>query len=283
MTYQKNCFEITEITDENGNRTLTHISGEVDYFIVPDGIYAIKKETFDDVRETLRKIFITASVKMIEQDTFKDFRNPDYFNSSTENKSPLEIECEADSRPDGFFYELIEDSYEEDYEFYYETYLHSWLGSRYLGTGTWEDDSPSKSIDFIFPKVRWGCEKPRAIPFVEYTEVMGEVIYPDSFFEKLAGLSIEEQKEHFRVSYSDRWIHTGWSERESTMLKSLNECADIKDIIIKDGYIAGVIVEDAWGNTRSVLPERGITINYECDNNGAGYKESTIELYLLCV
>lgn len=76
MTYQKNCFEITEITDENGNRTLTHISGEVDYFIVPDGIYAIKKETFDDVRETLRKIFITASVKMIEQDTFKSSETP---------------------------------------------------------------------------------------------------------------------------------------------------------------------------------------------------------------
>ena len=283
MTYRSSCFEITEITDENGNRTLTHISGEGDFFIVPDGIYAIKKGAFDDVREALRKIFIPASVKMIEQDTFKAFRNPDYFNSSTENKPPLEIMCEADSRPDGFFYELIEDRFEKDYEIYYETCLHSWLGSRYPGTDTWEDGTPSKGVNFLFPKVRWGCEKPSAIPFVEYTEEMGEVIYPDGFFEKLAGLSIEEQKEHFRVSYSDQWVHTGWSERESNMLKTLDECVDIEGIIIKNGYIVGVIVEDAWGKTRSVLPERGVTIDYECDNNGAGYKESSTELYLLCV
>lgn len=283
MTYQKNGFEITEITDENGNRVLTHISGEGDSFIVPDGIYAIKKGTFVDVLATLRKVFIPESVKVIEQDTFKEFRNPDFFNSSTEKKPPLEIECEAHSRPDGFFYKLIENSFEEDYAFYYETYLHSWLGSRYLGTGTWEDESPSKGVDSLFPRVSWGCETPSIIPFVEYAEEMGEVIYPDGFFEKLAGLSAEQQKEHFRISYSDRWVHTGWSERESTILKRLDECADIEGIIIKDGYIAGVMVEDEWGKKRSVLPEHGIIIDYECDNNGAGYKESSTELYLLCV
>ena len=118
---------------------------------------------------------------------------------------------------------------------------------------------------------------------IEYDEKMGAIKYPDGFFEKLKGLSIEEQKQFFRLSRSDRWIHTGWSERETTCLMELDQHWRVKGIIIKDGYIAGVLVNDSWGKLRPLLPEKGFMVSYESENNGAGYKESIEYAYLLCV
>lgn len=161
MNYQVDGFEITEDTDDNGRRVLTHISGIGDSFIVPDGTYAISRKAFTDVAATLRKVFIPKSVQIIDQDTFSGYRNPDYSNSVSEKKPPLVIDCESESRPDGFYYKLFEESFQEDYEFYYETYLNTWLGSHYLGTGKWSDDSSGNSYEFLFPAVRWGCKKPR--------------------------------------------------------------------------------------------------------------------------
>ena len=118
---------------------------------------------------------------------------------------------------------------------------------------------------------------------VEYSEEMGAVKYPDGFLEKLEGLSIEEQKQFFRLSYSDRWIHTGWSERESSGFIELDEYWRVKGIIIKEGYIAGVLVKDSWGELRPLLSERGFMVYFDSENNGAGYKETTEYVYLLCV
>ena len=119
--------------------------------------------------------------------------------------------------------------------------------------------------------------------YTEYEERMGEIRYPDGFFEKLQGLSIEAQKRYFRIGYHERWIHTGWSEREASRLRTLDECRYLKSIIVKDGYIAGILVEDEWGALRSLLPERWVTLSFDSDNNGAGYKETIVEIYLLCV
>ena len=149
---------ISQKTPTTTTDVFLHISAVTAIFFVPNGIYAINHKAFNDVTSTLRRVFIPKSVQVNARDTFSKYRNPDYSYSATENKPPLVIECEADSRPDGFYYKLHESKFEEDYEFYYETYLHTWLGSRYIGTGKWSDDSSDSYPEFLFPAVRWVCK-----------------------------------------------------------------------------------------------------------------------------
>ena len=121
------------------------------------------------------------------------------------------------------------------------------------------------------------------IDVLKYDKRMGRISYPEGFFDKIKGLSLEDQMDYFRMTYKNHMIHTGWSERVAKQMIALSESEDVLAIIVNDSYIVGVLVFDAWNNLRALMIEGHITISYSSDNNGAGYKESSEYLYLVCV
>lgn len=120
--------------------------------------------------------------------------------------------------------------------------------------------------------------------FLDYDEKMGEVSYPDGFFELIKDLPISEQMKFFRTTTSIRRSHENWNERNTEYTHTLDEDENVKAIILKDGYIAGVIIYAYFlGSEKAVMPERCVCTYYASENNGSGYKEREEYTYLICI
>jgi len=119
---------------------------------------------------------------------------------------------------------------------------------------------------------------------VAYEESFGVIRFPDGFEETLQNLPLEEQMARYRTTGFRRIAATGWRERRFegiTMRLEKDDC--VKALIVKDGILVGVMMEDDNGREVPCMPEEGVCTYYGSDNNGAGYKERIDYTYLICV
>lgn len=119
---------------------------------------------------------------------------------------------------------------------------------------------------------------------VNYEKSFGEYKFPEGFEELLSGRSIEEQMAFFRTTSKDSYTVTGWRERTySDGYYKLDKSMDVLALIVDDGKLVGVMVENENGKETPCFPEEYVCTYYSEDNNGAGYKTRAIFLNLLCV
>ena len=162
-------FEIREGLDEHQNRVLLEIRGEGSFFSVPDGIYALAKDAFSEVTESMCCVFIPKSVKVVPAYTFGDFRGEFKFTIDGKEPRELTILCEADRRPEGFYVEVCADTIQEDYEFYTECHYRTWCGYS-IRTGKSEDGLGSGDIvsyGLDLPHVHWGVSAQESLKYCE--------------------------------------------------------------------------------------------------------------------
>ena len=119
--------------------------------------------------------------------------------------------------------------------------------------------------------------------FIEYKESFGEYKYPEGFEETLEGLGAEEQTKRFRVTRRSNLAHTGWRERSVESGISLTDSSDVRAVVLKDGKIVGVMLENDDGREVFCPPEKCVCTYFAEDNNGAGYKTRQDYTYLICV
>lgn len=114
----------------------------------------------------------------------------------------------------------------------------------------------------------------------------GPVWFPDGLKEILTGKSIEEQLLYFWVFENGSINYTpifyfskAFTDYERKRLRHLTE-KETENILVKDGVVVGVQrpvfdVRTHSSKPENVLPFRAIYSDYCCENDGAGYKEST--------
>ena len=165
----KQGFEIREGLDKDRNRVLLKICGRGSFFSIPDGIYALAKDAFSEVTESMRYVFIPKSVKIIPAYTFEYFRGSIPQKIDGKELHELDILCEADSRPEGFYVEVSEDTFEEDYSFCTEYKYRTWCGFS-IATESLEKDSGSGDIvpyGFAMPHVYWGVSAQESLKYCD--------------------------------------------------------------------------------------------------------------------
>ena len=119
---------------------------------------------------------------------------------------------------------------------------------------------------------------------VSYEKKMGEYTLPDGLREALCGRPIEEQTEFYRGTGSTQYERTAWTSRTETVAgKRLADCSEVLALIVDEGLLVGVIVENDCGNEQACFADCGVCTYYACDNNGAGYIEREDYFYLVAV
>lgn len=122
--------------------------------------------------------------------------------------------------------------------------------------------------------------------YVEYDgKLHGKLTYPEGFEQKLEGLSIEEQINYFRIGNGIYRNEPIAKRRTSKYMMNvrIDSVSDVKAAIIHKGKIAGIMVEDCYGGIVPCLPEQGFVFTDESEQDGSGYKNHTLYLYLICV
>lgn len=116
---------------------------------------------------------------------------------------------------------------------------------------------------------------------IEYEEEFGEIECPEGFLDELKGLSVEDQVKRYR------WVWGRVSlEQYPEYLESLKNsviCPSEDTVIVKDGIVVGFYryTSEHYPYKHYVLPFQSIFF-YGIDNNGAGYKEGSSNLTLIC-
>ena len=118
---------------------------------------------------------------------------------------------------------------------------------------------------------------------VNYEKSMGEYTLPDGLREKLVGLETEEQVKFFRTSGVRRAGKTGWTESSTCYGLTLDKDDDVRGIIVDDGIIVGVLLNDEIGNNVPCFINECVCTYSASDNNGAGYSYRDDYTYLVVV
>ena len=109
---------------------------------------------------------------------------------------------------------------------------------------------------------------------------------PEHFNKELEGRPLEEQAGHYRIrikttidkySYGE---HTSSRSREETY--RLEDCSDVKGLIVKDGSFAGVLIRSWHGEARACLPGECVTVYYASDDDGPGSASREDVACLVC-
>lgn len=119
---------------------------------------------------------------------------------------------------------------------------------------------------------------------IPYEASFGPYTLPEGFAESLAGLTIEEQMNRYRLSLSRVDAMTGWRQRTSgTWYIRLDEVSDVRALIVHEGILVGVMLNDYRNIEIPCFADERVCTDYDEDNNGAGYKIRASYVYLLCV
>lgn len=110
---------------------------------------------------------------------------------------------------------------------------------------------------------------------VKYVKDFGEYSFPDGFKELLERKSVEEQLNYFRISNGYGFFFEPWRQRKNSSARFIRveKSCDVKGVIVDNGLIVGVMIENAYGKDEPCFIDRGVTTWDASDNNGAGYKE----------
>ena len=104
----------------------------------------------------------------------------------------------------------------------------------------------------------------KSIKIVEHTKELGEFTMPNGAVELLKGKTIEEQMKFFAIQQ--------YSTTHPCFNSSLTDSSDVKGLIVKDGVIVGVMIND-WCSTDVPCYIGKYVCTWDAsDNNGAGYK-----------
>ena len=110
------------------------------------------------------------------------------------------------------------------------------------------------------------------IKYIEYDQSLhGKLTYPDGFYNLLEGLSLEEQLEFFRIG-NGVYLNEDFSKRRNTECHYSNTIKNedrVKEIIVCDNMIAGVMVKNCYGKLVPCLPERGFIIRNDSEIDGS--------------
>lgn len=122
--------------------------------------------------------------------------------------------------------------------------------------------------------------------YMDYTPEQGKISYPEGFAELLEGLSIEEQLSYFRLG-NGLYLNEKFTDRKKNPYHAavrLEECTDVKAIIVHDNKIVGVwVFDEQIYRDVACLPEQGYCCRYDDEPDGSGYKEFALYQYLICV
>ena len=119
---------------------------------------------------------------------------------------------------------------------------------------------------------------------IPYEESFGPYTLPEGFADGLKGLSIEEQMNRYRLSMSRVDAMTGWRQRTSgTWYVRLDQIRDVTALIVHEDLLVGAMIRDYRNVEVPCFADERICIDYDIENNGAGYKTREEYVYLLCV
>ena len=122
---------------------------------------------------------------------------------------------------------------------------------------------------------------------IEYEESMGGINLSNEQLELLKGLPLEEQKKQFQVILEENaWdIIYGERERKPTTFKfvGVEECRHVKNWVVKDGVIVGVIFTDHYSKTGTAFRslDRDCPAFYEHIPDGIGGSTYTADCTLI--
>ena len=118
-------------------------------------------------------------------------------------------------------------------------------------------------------------------------EYFPNIDLPEGFREKLAGKSLEEQMEFFRITMSDELAKTAYAEITGELISDaacrLEELSGFEGLIVHDGIILGALIR-GWGDTLQACPPYGgvyTCIGYNEDGSRARDKDECA--YLICI
>lgn len=117
---------------------------------------------------------------------------------------------------------------------------------------------------------------------IEYKKEFGKLCFPKGFLDELKNLDINDQIKRYRwVSYKEVSI-----EEYPVYIEYLKEHVTVpseETLIVKDDVVVGFyrFVSEQYPSDYYVLPYQSI-VYHNVDNNGAGYKESSIKHMLIC-
>ena len=122
--------------------------------------------------------------------------------------------------------------------------------------------------------------------YIEYNEELhGKLTYPENMESILKELSLEEQIDLFRIG-NGVYLRQPVAERRYSYYmvgERIDKIGDVKSIIVNNGVIAGVMIQDCHGDVVPCLPEQGFVFSDESEQDGSGYKNRIMYLYLICV
>lgn len=117
---------------------------------------------------------------------------------------------------------------------------------------------------------------------IKYKAQFGEYTLPEGFKEELMKHPLDKQIKLYRYSHFFEFNQYKWYERnKQRLLIELNDEA-IVSLIEDNNLIVGVIFK-TFTSEAICFPEHTITYFYDCENNGAGYKEYEEFRSLVCV
>lgn len=125
---------------------------------------------------------------------------------------------------------------------------------------------------------------------VAYEERFGEIKFPEGFAEKLAGKSLEEQMDCYRITESATLARTAYgkiTDERTTELGAyaLDRFDRFEGLVVKDGLLVGVLIKPWWSydGPAPCLPYQRVCTYYASDNEGSGTNDREDYAYLICV
>ena len=118
-------------------------------------------------------------------------------------------------------------------------------------------------------------------------DLFPEVGFPEGFREKLAGKSLEEQMELFRITTSDALANTAYEEITEQILADtacrLEEISAFEGLVVHDGLIVGVLLRGFGDVLQACPPYGGVYTIVGYHEDGTRAKENDECAYLICV
>ena len=117
--------------------------------------------------------------------------------------------------------------------------------------------------------------------------VFPEVRFPEGFLDKLKEKTLEEQMQFYRIrvdsSVSDSSYGELDSERSWKTVYELENCRDLRELVEKDGLLAGVVLLSWRGKEEVCLPGHSVRVSSTVEDDGTGSSSRNDDAYLICV
>ena len=147
--------------------------------------------------------------------------------------------------------------------------------------------------DYIW-LTRDAWDRVRSASKEEYLDALRrEFTWPEGFLEKLRTMPLEEQMRCYRVVETRSHSRTAYGEitkeNAHTYGYALENCSDVKALIVDDGVLIGVCMKTFgadpvnYPDGTAAFPYQNICTYYASDDNGSGSNDREDYAHLCCV